>query len=272
MIRLEKTLRDLQLTELGIFKEIAALCERHNIPYYAMAGTALGAVRHKGFIPWDDDMDLGIPRPYYEKFAEAAKKELPEYFELEFSKIAQLYRLHDTRLHMKVETFMTGSDSNVYSPFVDLLVIDGMPSGKLRRNLHEIHYLFLRMLLKFYFIQYIQVDARKRSLPERLVIKTAKALRLDKVFSYEWTSKKLHRCATKYEYDSSDWCAVIGGYYRFQDIYPKSRLGTPTPVPFEDTTINLPEQVHDYLTALYGDYMVEVYRAPHAIDFVEKDN
>ena len=80
MIRLEKTLRDLQLTELGIFKEIAALCERHNIPYYAMAGTALGAVRHKGFIPWDDDMDLGIPRPYYEKFAEAAKKELPEYF------------------------------------------------------------------------------------------------------------------------------------------------------------------------------------------------
>lgn len=267
---MEKNLRSLQQIELGIFKEVEAICRRHGIPYYAMAGTALGAVRHKGFIPWDDDMDIGIPRPYYETFAEAVKTEAPAYLHLEFSKIGQLYRVLDTRVTMRVETFMTGTDSDLYSPFIDFLVIDGMPSGKIRRNLHELHYLFLRMLLKFHFIPYIREDARKRSGVEKLVIKTAKRLRLHKVFPYSSAAKRLYRCAVKYDYHRSDWCAVIGGYYRFQDIYPKAWMGNPKQVPFEDTQICLPEKYHEYLTSLYGDYMVEVYRQPHAIDLIEK--
>ena len=65
---MDQKLRKLQLTELELFKKFKVFSEEHNIAYYALGGTLLGAVRHQGFIPWDDDMDIGIPREDYEKF------------------------------------------------------------------------------------------------------------------------------------------------------------------------------------------------------------
>lgn len=74
------TLRKLQLAELQTLLQIDRVCKKHGIPYFLDGGTALGAVRHKGFIPWDDDMDIGMLRPDYERFLEVARAELePEY-------------------------------------------------------------------------------------------------------------------------------------------------------------------------------------------------
>lgn len=71
-------LRPLWDASLEIYKEIAKICDRYGLRYYVTDGTALGAVRHKGFIPWDDDFDISMPRPDYEEFKRIAKKELPE--------------------------------------------------------------------------------------------------------------------------------------------------------------------------------------------------
>ncbi len=67
---------------LDIYKVFAAICEKHSLRHYVAFGTALGAVRHKGFIPWDDDIDIMMPQPDYEHLIEIAPKELPE--ELQF--------------------------------------------------------------------------------------------------------------------------------------------------------------------------------------------
>ena len=67
------SLRKLQLTELNILKKAVAVFDEMKIPYVALGGTLLGAVRHGGFIPWDDDIDLGIPREYYDEFIEKGK-------------------------------------------------------------------------------------------------------------------------------------------------------------------------------------------------------
>ena len=71
-------LRKVQLMELDIFKEIVRICEENDLTYYISGGTYLGAVRHKGFIPWDDDMDVAMPRKDYRKFLEIAQKNLPK--------------------------------------------------------------------------------------------------------------------------------------------------------------------------------------------------
>jgi lipopolysaccharide cholinephosphotransferase len=69
---------ELQEVILEIFKVVADICERHQIPYFAIGGTCLGAVRHHGFIPWDDDLDIGLLREDYLRLLPLLRKELPE--------------------------------------------------------------------------------------------------------------------------------------------------------------------------------------------------
>ena len=76
----ENDLRRLQLVELDILKEFLRICDKYHLRYYALGGTLLGAVRHKGFIPWDDDVDIGMPRPDFCRFEQVIEKELPDYF------------------------------------------------------------------------------------------------------------------------------------------------------------------------------------------------
>lgn len=71
-------LRDIQLCELSILKEVVSVCDKHNLTYYLSSGTLLGAVRHKGFIPWDDDIDIEMPVEDYKKFLKFAQNELPD--------------------------------------------------------------------------------------------------------------------------------------------------------------------------------------------------
>ena len=76
-------LRNVQLVQLEIAKEVKRICEQNNISYFMDGGTLLGAVRHKGFIPWDDDLDFGFTRDNYEKFIATAKKNLSSEFFLQ---------------------------------------------------------------------------------------------------------------------------------------------------------------------------------------------
>lgn len=78
------TSEELHLHLLNMAKVFHLVCEQNNLTYYMLGGTMLGAVRHQGFIPWDDDMDFGMPRDDYNKFVEIASKVLPSYYEIRY--------------------------------------------------------------------------------------------------------------------------------------------------------------------------------------------
>jgi len=99
-------LRKLQLIELSLFKQFDSICRKYHVRYYALGGTLLGAVRHQGFIPWDDDMDIGVPREEYERLKKILPNELKEgaeyhSFENDPSYYRYFSRIEDNRIKVK---------------------------------------------------------------------------------------------------------------------------------------------------------------------------
>ncbi len=133
---------------LRVLEALDNTCREHHITYGMFAGSLLGAVRHKGFIPWDDDMDILMPRPDYERFIQHSSEWLPEPYEfvcaendpnypLPFGKVQDASTTLIERLHL---SYLGGI-------YVDVFPLDAVPSGAIRRRLHFWRYGFLRQAL-----------------------------------------------------------------------------------------------------------------------------
>ena len=121
---------ELKDSQMNILKFIDRVCKENDISYFVNYGTLLGAIRHKGFIPWDDDMDLGMPRKDYEKFLSICEKELPE---------SVILRLHDDNLGNTrfMDTSIQIQFGNEWcSPFIDIFPLDGYPEDGIHYWLH----------------------------------------------------------------------------------------------------------------------------------------
>ena len=136
---------------LEMYSEIRRICEKHNLRFWAVGGTALGAIRHNGFIPWDDDFDLGMPRPDYMKFISVAAKELPEnlrwvsvetdaQYQYQFGKVIE-------QSVEKVERVKNESNLNLaQGVFIDIFPIDGMPESRNRLLIFKLFRAIIRRL------------------------------------------------------------------------------------------------------------------------------
>lgn len=127
-------LRKLQLTELDILKEIHRVCQRNKIKYWLTGGTLIGAIRHKGFIPWDDDVDIAMMRDDYNRFSKIAPKELKQGFHLQNWEYEPNFGPPYTKIR-KNNTLLieAGSqDANIHHGiFVDIFVYDKFPVNRL---------------------------------------------------------------------------------------------------------------------------------------------
>ena len=133
---------------LKIYTVIKKICEKNKIRFYAVGGTALGAVRHQGFIPWDDDIDLGMPIDDFNKFVQVCKKELPQPYK--FSPLHLLGgKVHNTNTTF-LEAQCTFSNQNQhYGIFIDIFPIIGVPNQKSDRKafLKEINQFFIKSFI-----------------------------------------------------------------------------------------------------------------------------
>jgi lipopolysaccharide cholinephosphotransferase len=136
----QSELRAVQLAELEMLKEVHRICEKHSINYCAIGGTALGAIRHKGFIPWDDDIDVAFLRKDYEKFRDVLESELnSENFYFQDQEKTPGYRWGYGKLRRKGTEFIRlGQEHMPYEQgiFIDLMPLDFVPDNYLFRCLH----------------------------------------------------------------------------------------------------------------------------------------
>ena len=133
-------LRKLQLAELEVLKEVVRICDKYKITYYISGGTYLGAVRHKGFIPWDDDVDIAMPREDYEIFLQLAEQELNSKYKLVTYKKDDNYLYYPSKIEtdeMKVINHSVNNEKN-FNAWIDIFPLDGMPNNFIRNKINKL--------------------------------------------------------------------------------------------------------------------------------------
>lgn len=147
----KEQLRQLQLIELELLKEVERICQKCDIHYTIIAGTMLGAVRHGGFIPWDDDADVALLRPEYEKFVKACQTELDTtrfYFQDHTNTPG--YRWGYGKLRRKDTLFLREHQEHMpyeQGVFIDVFPMDGIPDNRMKRRFHDFHCFCIRKIL-----------------------------------------------------------------------------------------------------------------------------
>jgi lipopolysaccharide cholinephosphotransferase len=268
-------LNDTQRYILHVLREVTRVLNELNIPYYMQGGTMLGAIRHQGFIPWDDDVDLGIPRAEYERLLKEVAAHLPENLELrtyddETDHHYYFARIVDTRYQIRR---MGSIEERLENIWVDLFPLDGMPNSFISRQWHKFRLLMTR--LKFHLSCFEKVNIKRpgRPMVERMIIKIAMITRVGKWFNTRKQLDKLDRLLKKYPPEKSEFLVNFTGQtsYKFNEMFKKEVYGDGKEYPFEDMTLVGPEQYDAYLKSLYGDYMTpprEEDRNAHAAELV----
>ena len=237
--------KKVQLLILKIFIEFDRICKANNLRYYMAGGTLLGAVRHKGFIPWDDDLDVVMPRKDYDKFLKICPPQLREGFVLN----GHAYPYTFTRLEVIGPRTTAPLQRKGRNIFVDILPLDcvapdekkklkhGNRSDRMRKNMMDT----AKMLAPVGFKNWKAVFLR--------------ALR--KVFCpYPIMIRKWTRNARKYQSDSAThWVCLPGDYGYEGESFPVEYYGNPVYMEFEGITVPVMNNWELYLTEHYGDYM-----------------
>lgn len=240
-------IRQYQLRSLVLLETIDRVCREHDITYYLTDGSLLGAVRHGGFIPWDDDMDIAMPRADYDKLMAHADEWVPQPFFIVTHDNTPQYpkyfaKLEDTSTTI-VENFYLGYAGGIY---MDIFPLDEVPDNKLLRTVHFYKFNLLRRL------QYLQFrDPYKHGRGVRSWL----PLLVRKVFSRSWVHRRMQE--TLREYQGQSRCHVLMSHDNKLRCNAKDVFGLPARMEFEGIEANVPSQPEQFLTDIYGDnYMM----------------
>ena len=247
----------LHQVDMDIAREVVRICQEHNLKYYMLGGTMLGAIRHGGFIPWDDDIDLGMPRDDYEKFLELAPQLLPKNMRVVNYRNDPTYQYYITRVQdtdTKVEEERIGNDSRYTCASIDIFPVDGTPNNGLLRKIYFFRVLYHRALMSLCYKDSID-RKRKRSRKEKLLLWVMERIPVEKLTTPYKQKCAIDKLLRSQSVEKSRYVGNIMGAYRTREIVPKEFYGDGKLYKFEDTELWGMAKADEYLKFTYGDYM-----------------
>ena len=254
-------IRRLQLEELEILKYFIQVCEKHGLRYYLLGGTLLGAVRHHGFIPWDDDVDVCMPREDLNRLAVLFQRDDHPYEYVSYETDGE-YRYSWPRLISRKMKIINRSAVKPREEFawIDLIPLDGFPDKGPKRTLHKLRLSFwwdLNQILQF---DELVDQKRKRSLPAAIAVKGASLFKgLGKVMDYHTCLRKLNETLAEYPYDS-DTEDIINylAAYGFREVFPRKCFRETAVLDFEGVGMKCPADYDTVCRIIYDDHYMEL--------------
>ena len=245
------SLREVQQLELAILIQFKSICDKLGLRFYLSGGTLLGAVRHKGFIPWDDDIDLAMPRPDYEKLVAYSQQYQDSRFSFMFhtkNGVPLCYgKFFDTKTHIYTKYNAVDACPHLW---IDIIPMDGLPEDE-----SEVEKLYKKV--KFYRQILLLCDAKfgeGTSLYRKFIKLFIKPLA--HLYGKERALHKLNSLAMLRKYESAPFAGAISwGLYGASERMKKDELEKTEYVDFEGEKFPSFGCWNTYLTRLYKDYM-----------------
>lgn len=253
-------LTSVQKESLRLLTEFDRLCKGCHLQYWLAGGTLLGAIRHKGFIPWDDDIDVAIPREDYNKFLEYAKTELDDKYVIMNCEYDSNYPLMTTRIMLKNTEFREEALKDIkchLGIFLDVYPFDKISDDpkEFKKQARDAWFWSKMLILRSIPFPVLGFKGFKAKLVHAACAVVHFLMVVFRI-SKKWLYKKCYEASTRYNHyektEKLDFLCDTTPYmniYKVSDIYPLEKK------PFEDIMLNFPRSMHENLTGMYGDYM-----------------
>lgn len=251
---IQEEIRELQAIEMGILGELIRICDENQIKYYLMEGSLLGAVRHQGMIPWDDDIDVGMFREDYERFLEIADNEARAPYKCLNYRNREGYIDFITQFvntEKKIMTSYRAKDA-VMNVWVDVFVIDGMPVNPVHHFLHKYRLLYRKLIMMWSNLDHYLVTGRERSGLEKILIRICRVFKFERyINNYKALSKMDKAMVNGNKHNTINFMSE----YKWRTEFPRDYYGNGRMVPFGGLTVRIPDKAEEILASIYGNYL-----------------
>ena len=274
-MEINEGLSKLHQEELYMFEHFKHACHALGLTYYAANGTLIGALRHSGFIPWDDDIDVSLSREDYEIFVRHGQEYLPNDLKIltfRDSEDDTIYTARINKLNTRV-LVKTANISHEDNLWMDIWALDGMPKNPLKNKLHKFELLYRRMLVQLSkYDELIHQHRKNRPWYEKIIMKVEEKTHVGKNIDTKKAKESVEKSMKRYSMNKELLAVNFWTPYKFKEEVPSAWYGEGRDVPFENTTIHIPNNADGILRNIYGDYMtpppVEDRGTEHCIEII----
>lgn len=276
-----EVLKKLQKTQLGILKDFISICEKYDLTYIMLGGTGIGVVRHQGFIPWDDDIDVAMPRKDYDVFLAMVEKEMGDKYRIQTPLTDPKYACNVTHMQKKGTKFVPYVNRMLECDLcisIDIFAMDNMPDDPKLRSAQLKKTWILNKLIFLCgtgkpIIPLTGIRKPIASAICQMIHLFLKMFHIKPAFLYKMLlkeAKKYNNQPTKY-INAFEVTMSHRAYLSMEELYPLKKMK------YENLEVTMPNQYDTYLKRLFGDYMTmppeekRVNHCPYILDFGEEE-